>query len=55
MEREVEDKTILDEFAEEFASIVENYCKYIIVSGFVAIAHGGSRGTEDIYGDRENE
>lgn len=46
--REVSDKTILDEFAEEFVKVVEKHCRYIIVSGFVAIAHGRSRGTEDI-------
>jgi len=44
----VEDKTLLDKFVEEVASIVENHCNYIVVSGFVAIAHGRSRGTEDI-------
>ncbi|MFA7707679.1 MAG: hypothetical protein WCX73_01905 [Candidatus Pacearchaeota archaeon] len=48
MKREVNDKTILDNFVEEFTKIVERHCKYIIVSGFVAIAHGRSRGTEDI-------
>ncbi len=48
MKREVDDKTILDKFTEDFTKIVEKYCKYIIVSGFVAIAHGRSRGTEDI-------
>ncbi len=48
MDRKVDDKTILDKFAEDFTKIVEKYCKYIIVSGFVAIAHGRSRGTEDI-------
>jgi len=46
--RKVDDKTILDEFAEEFCSIIERFCRYIIVSGFVAIAHGRSRGTDDI-------
>lgn len=48
MERNVDDKTILDKFTEEFCSIVDKHCKYIICSGFVAIAHGRSRGTEDI-------
>jgi hypothetical protein len=48
MKREIEDKTILDKFAEQFCSIVERHCKYIVCSGFVAIAHGRSRGTEDI-------
>ncbi|MFA6023191.1 MAG: hypothetical protein WC781_03825 [Candidatus Pacearchaeota archaeon] len=48
MKREVSDRTILDEFVEDFVKIVEKHCKYIVVSGFVAIAHGRSRGTEDI-------
>ncbi len=48
MERGVDDRTILDKFAEEFSIVVEKFCEYIIVSGFVAIAHGRSRGTEDI-------
>jgi hypothetical protein len=40
---------ILLEFVSEFISVVDkNNLKYIIVSGFVAIAHGRSRGTEDI-------
>jgi len=48
MKREIDDKTILDKFAEDFTKVLEKHCKYIIVSGFVAIAHGRSRGTEDI-------
>ena len=48
MKREVDDRTILDKFAKDFADIIEKHTKYIIVSGFVAIAHGRSRGTEDI-------
>ena len=48
MKREVSDKTILDEFVEDFVKVVERHCNYIVVSGFVAIAHGRSRGTEDI-------
>lgn len=48
MKREVDDKTILDKFTEEFCSIVEAHCKYFICSGFSAIASGRSRGTEDI-------
>lgn len=48
MERNVDNKTILDKFTEEFCAIVDMYCKYIICSGFVAIAHGRSRGTEDV-------
>jgi len=46
--REVEDTNILDKFAIEFANIIERYTDYIIVSGFVAISSGRSRGTEDI-------
>lgn len=46
--RHVDDKTILDKFAEDFCRIVEKHVKYIICSGFVAIAHGRTRGTEDI-------
>ena len=48
MERRIEDRTILDKFAEDFCEIVEKYTKYIVCSGFVAIAHGRTRGTEDI-------
>jgi len=48
MNRETKDRTVLDKFAEDFARIIEKHAKYIIVSGFVAIAHGRSRGTEDI-------
>ncbi|MBI3334762.1 hypothetical protein HYZ97_04720 [Candidatus Pacearchaeota archaeon] len=48
MERGVEDRNILDQFAEEFCTIVEKHVKYIIVSGFVAISHGRRRATEDI-------
>src|SRR4030067_1477911 len=48
MMREIKERTILDKFAEDFVDIVEKHAKYIIVSGFVAIAHGRSRGTEDV-------
>ncbi|MEK6823923.1 MAG: hypothetical protein AABY06_02705 [Nanoarchaeota archaeon] len=48
MKREVSNKTILDKFTEDFCKIVDKHCKYIICSGFVAISHGRSRGTEDI-------
>jgi hypothetical protein len=48
MGREVKDKTILDEFAIGLARIIERHARYVIVSGFVAIAHGRSRDTEDI-------
>lgn len=48
MNRKVSDRNILDKFTEDFAGMIEKYCKYIVVSGFVAIAHGRTRGTEDI-------
>ncbi len=48
MKREVSNRTILDDFTEDFCNIVNAHCKYIICSGFVAISHGRSRGTEDI-------
>lgn len=48
MEREIDDKTILDKFTENFCEVVERHVKYIVCSGFVAIAHGRTRGTEDI-------
>jgi len=47
-DRRVYEKTILDSFVEDFVNVLDKYCKYIIVSGFVAIAHGRSRGTEDV-------
>ncbi len=48
LERKVSDRNILDKFIENFCGVVEKHCKYIVVSGFVAIAHGRTRGTEDI-------
>ena len=48
MERKVDDRTILDKFVENFCKIVNKYVPYIICSGFVAIAHGRVRGTEDV-------
>ena len=48
MDRKIDDKNILDKFVEDFVSVIEKHCKYIVVSGFVAISHGRSRGTEDI-------
>lgn len=48
MNREVKERTILDAFAEDFVEVIEKHAKYVIVSGFVAIAHGRSRGTEDV-------
>jgi hypothetical protein len=46
--REVDDTNILKSFCERFCAIVDRYSRYIIVSGYVAIATGRSRGTEDI-------
>lgn len=48
LERSIGDRNILDKFAEDFCEIVEKHCRYIIVSGFVAISHGRTRATEDI-------
>ncbi|MEK6816522.1 MAG: hypothetical protein AABY09_02835, partial [Nanoarchaeota archaeon] len=48
MDRRVGDRNILDEFCTSFCKIVDRHCKYIIVSGFMAIASGRVRGTEDI-------
>ncbi|MBI4147612.1 hypothetical protein HY494_03090 [Candidatus Woesearchaeota archaeon] len=48
MQRQIKDRNILDRFCEEFCVVVEKYCKYIVVSGFLAIASGRTRGTEDI-------
>jgi hypothetical protein len=48
MRRGIGDKTILETFTEDFCKVVEKHCKYIVCSGFVAIAHGRSRSTEDI-------
>lgn len=46
--REVSNRNILDVFCEDFCKVMEKHCKYIIVSGFLAIASGRTRGTEDI-------
>ena len=46
--RELSDRNILDRFCEKFCGIVDTHCRYIIVSGFVAISSGRVRGTEDI-------
>ena len=48
MDREISDMSILARFCKEFCAIVDKHCKYIIVSGFIAIASGRTRGTEDI-------
>lgn len=48
MERSVKDRNILDEFCIRFCRVVERHCPYIVVSGFVAVSSGRTRGTEDI-------
>jgi hypothetical protein len=49
MERLVEDKNLLNQFTGDFVEVLDkNKVKYVIVSGFVAISHGRTRGTEDI-------
>lgn len=48
MDRKIFDRSILDKFIEEFVDVIDKHCRYIVVSGFVAIAHGRTRGTEDI-------
>ena len=46
--RGIGEKNILDDFCTKFCSIVEKHCRYIVVSGFVAISSGRTRATEDI-------
>jgi len=48
MDRKIDDRNILDKFAEEFCSVVNKHASYMIVSGFMAISSGRTRGTEDI-------
>jgi hypothetical protein len=48
MSRQLKDRGVLDVFCIKFSKVVERYTKYIVVSGFVAIASGRMRGTEDI-------
>ncbi len=48
MERAIHDKSLLDKFCQEFCKIVEKHTAYIVVSGYLAIASGRVRGTEDI-------
>jgi hypothetical protein len=43
-----DDFDLLDTFTTDFCSIVSKHCSYVIVSGFLAISSGRSRGTEDI-------
>lgn len=48
MDRKISDRNILNVFVEDFCGVVDKYARYIVVSGFVAISHGRSRGTEDV-------
>ena len=48
MERPVSDRNILDQFCITFCEVVEKHARYIIVSGFLVIASGRKRSTEDI-------
>ncbi len=40
--------TELDDFVKDFITVLSNYSPYLIVSGFVSIATGRTRGTEDV-------
>ena len=40
--------TSLDLFVKDFLSILKKYSDYLIVSGFVSISTGRTRGTEDV-------
>ena len=40
--------TALDRFVASVTEIIEQYARYVIVSGYVAILFGRARGTEDI-------
>ena|SRR3989344_491400 len=48
MERSISNRNLLNDFCTKFCRIIDKYTEYIIVSGFVAIASGRTRGTEDI-------
>lgn len=44
----INDRNVLDELCTRFCTIVDRHCKYIVVSGFVAISSGRTRATEGI-------
>ncbi|NVM30318.1 MAG: hypothetical protein HWN65_15845 [Candidatus Helarchaeota archaeon] len=44
----VTDYNYLANFCQSFCEILERYTRYIVVSGFLVISSGRSRGTEDI-------
>ena len=48
MREPVSNTTVLGDFCTRFCNIVEKHAAYVIVSGFMVIALGRPRGTEDI-------
>lgn len=42
------DLTELDLFVKDFLDVLKKHCDYLIVSGFVSISTGRTRGTEDV-------
>jgi len=42
------DLTVLDTFLKDFLDVLNRYADHLVVSGFVSIATGRARGTEDI-------
>ena len=40
--------TKLDEFVLDFLDVLEKYCSYVIISGYLSILFGRARGTEDV-------
>ena len=46
--RAISDRNVLDSFCIDFCDIIQRHCKYVVVSGFVAISSGRTRATEDI-------
>ena len=47
-DRRVGDRNTLDRFTEDLCAVINKHARYIIVSGFVAIASGRARATEDV-------
>jgi len=46
----IKDKVLtdLDEFVFDFLHVLDRYCTYVIISGYLPIFFGRSRGTEDV-------
>ena len=40
--------TKLDEFVLDFLDVLDKYCSYVIISGYLPILFGRARGTEDV-------